>query len=500
MVSKKAPPHSVRKAPAPAAGPHRSTSDQAALEDSLNKLKSLEITNAKSTDPSLKQTIDSIHSKAPRFLFRVWSSYSGGNAALNTAEAITPHSFLLGSPPAKMYQLGREEIYETTTAHFLAEKRPLSHFSSWSQSLRFVLCWASDKFLLGEPNVTISVLDTKRLPPQNKVLATEALHLIHPKIHGYPWEYLIFGPVSGTVHASASWQSIQAHSNGTLLKLSKSYAEIRPPSSEGCVALAKDVGALFGKRLELAVMVYLLCACGFIPPEADFAKLNFAKLKITYEAVPEEWGQDFPLSLDCYLNCLEARAAVGALGRLVTMASEKRAELRRTPAAVAPAPALASSRAPSAAPSRAPSAAPSRAPSAAPSRAPSAAPSRAPSAAPSRAPSAAPSRAPSAAPSRAPSAAPSRAPSVAPSPTPSVATSQASSRRPSSARGSVEMAILESPRVSQEVKRVYHDMLPRELRRLYIDLHGWRPAEMRAQGKHIPIELDRAAPKQHRKR
>lgn len=38
--------------------------------------------------------VDNILKRLPRFLFRVWSSKSGGDARLNTTEAVTPHAFL----------------------------------------------------------------------------------------------------------------------------------------------------------------------------------------------------------------------------------------------------------------------------------------------------------------------------------------------------------------------------------------------------------------------
>lgn len=76
-----------------------------------------------------------------------------------------------------------------------------SVFSSWSQSLGFVLDVALDN--LGKPNAHISIIDTKRLPSKNVILFSPKLGFLSDAVRipsHYRWEYLEFGKITGEAH------------------------------------------------------------------------------------------------------------------------------------------------------------------------------------------------------------------------------------------------------------------------------------------------------------
>ncbi|KAH8768136.1 hypothetical protein F5883DRAFT_521613 [Diaporthe sp. PMI_573] len=94
----------------------------------------------------------------PRYLFRGFNRYSGGNAALNTEFHVMPHAF---------------------------------DDCSWTADWK-----VAETFARRGPGSYIGVLDTALRPSQNAILHTPVLYEVGliEKHNFYPSEYLVYGP------------------------------------------------------------------------------------------------------------------------------------------------------------------------------------------------------------------------------------------------------------------------------------------------------------------
>lgn len=151
-----------------------------------------------------KANIEEAVAQTPRFLFRFWHEYSGGDCRLNTVDAITPKAFLtpnLSHQPEAFFSIPKKELGNLARLHVNADKSIQTVFSSWSQSLGFVLSWARTYDVLSSTH--ISILDTSKLSPANIAVHTNSLkrHL-DPSIRDLHVEYLIFGVVKGSMYES----------------------------------------------------------------------------------------------------------------------------------------------------------------------------------------------------------------------------------------------------------------------------------------------------------
>ncbi|KAG6356026.1 hypothetical protein INS49_015411 [Diaporthe citri] len=91
------------------------------------------------------------NSATPRFLFRGFNEYSGGNKELNTPTAITPHAFLgkfvdikneksvgsgvdtlSGPSPMTLNSMSLGTFQTEINRHLYGNKNIASHFSSWT--------------------------------------------------------------------------------------------------------------------------------------------------------------------------------------------------------------------------------------------------------------------------------------------------------------------------------------------------------------------------------
>lgn len=85
-------------------------------------------------DTTLKEQIDRIASRTPRFLFRVRHSASGGQRGLNTPEAIVPLAFTKSNKPSALHTIDRTDMTTLMNQHMIGAHID-TPFSSWTQSL-----------------------------------------------------------------------------------------------------------------------------------------------------------------------------------------------------------------------------------------------------------------------------------------------------------------------------------------------------------------------------
>lgn len=107
-----------------------------------------------------------------------------------------------------------EEFVDNTTGHLHGHRSPISEFSSWSASPRFVFRYATQK----RTSAHIAVIDTQGLQADGKnvMFHVPALQPIfgipaarrHSSYNQYNWEYLVHGVVEGKHYRAVSFQSL----------------------------------------------------------------------------------------------------------------------------------------------------------------------------------------------------------------------------------------------------------------------------------------------------
>lgn len=246
------------------------------------------------TDPELREQIDQLATRTPRFLFRIWAKRSGDmfgedNPVLNTINAVTPPGHFHGNGPAAIYNMSRCTIADMATRHMLKQRAADTVFSSWTQSLQWVLELAKDltthdrQGLLDSTH--ISIVDTKKLdknnvvlftPPMNKLLrgGRGATNRDNPGTFTYPvpmnnyHEFLAFGVIAGTAYKAVLYRDMvklspsPAHGknkfDSTLTELLHDTPMAGEPTIKAVVESCRDDARLFGPQFELPMTAYLI--------------------------------------------------------------------------------------------------------------------------------------------------------------------------------------------------------------------------------------------------
>ena len=148
--------------------------------------------------------------RVPRFLFRTFTSYSGGDERLNTPNQIAPHAFLPKRPNHKtIYEIpeGRRVI----DSHLMGQRQtpgtPYSEFSSWTDSLLIVLSIAQCRANLMLVSY-VAVVDTFKLPKDVAIYHTPALYEVGLACCRHSYEYLAHGVIKGEALRCVPFQSI----------------------------------------------------------------------------------------------------------------------------------------------------------------------------------------------------------------------------------------------------------------------------------------------------
>lgn len=144
----------------------------------------------------------------PRYLFRAWSSVSGGGCAttVNSTTEIIPPAFVQGSGH-KFYEMKESEIKTMAQCHYNGSHTPLSEFSSWAASLTLALCYAQVKVRRGEKDVHVAMIDTLDLDPENEVLVWHVPQLLDNPMGNH--EYLAHGRIRGRGYKAVRLDELQ---------------------------------------------------------------------------------------------------------------------------------------------------------------------------------------------------------------------------------------------------------------------------------------------------
>lgn len=150
--------------------------------------------------------------ETPRFLFRGFNKYSGGNAGLNTKTSITPHAFwgagadvdpnIIGGKPVRSIPFTALQL---EVDFHLSGVPTRSHFSSWTAEFQTAISFAG----VGS-TASIAVLDTQARDTSGHTEIWHVPALIEAGIAhadlNYTNEYLVYGPVQG--RAYTAWVSL----------------------------------------------------------------------------------------------------------------------------------------------------------------------------------------------------------------------------------------------------------------------------------------------------
>ncbi|KAI4644356.1 hypothetical protein J4E93_006257 [Alternaria ventricosa] len=143
----------------------------------------------------------------PQFLFRTWSSKSGGGPehATNSVKEIIPHGFMERASGSGFYEKAESELYKMVAMHFSNDNSPWfsSEFSSWTGSLHLALYYARSIDEQHDPHV--AVIDTRQL--DEEVLVWHVPHLYY---EGGLHEYMAHGPIRGIGYKAVSYKALMS--------------------------------------------------------------------------------------------------------------------------------------------------------------------------------------------------------------------------------------------------------------------------------------------------
>lgn len=199
----------------------------------------------------LYDRVEEARSTNPRFLFRYWCKHSGGNARLNTTDAITPSFHATHRGRKNFYKIPPDRLSAWAQHHVTYTHGLRTTFSSWSQTLNTVLCMAQHS---PDPASThISVLDTEMLGPMNPILHTGDFDRVLQT--GSVWqfsnEYLIFGVVRGDAYKAVPYSDFTAAVTSIDVNLVDGWPEV---SLTGLtIESLKALAQRYGEKLELII-------------------------------------------------------------------------------------------------------------------------------------------------------------------------------------------------------------------------------------------------------
>jgi hypothetical protein len=129
----------------------------------------------------------------PRFLFRAFTLCSGGGSshAINTPDAIVPHTYMDAGLVPSFYSVPEKRLWNLANKHFRNEPSGDSPCSSWTASLHLVLCYAHCLQVEARDNggAYVAVVDTDKF--RDELQVWHAPHLINVNNH----EFLAHGRV-----------------------------------------------------------------------------------------------------------------------------------------------------------------------------------------------------------------------------------------------------------------------------------------------------------------
>lgn len=267
-----------------AARPEQHISSEALHDDLETQLKVLTLQEASVANSKLHVQVELASRRVPRFLFRVWDKFSGGNEHLNTVNAITPHAFYHREGPSSIHDIPRYELASLASEHLAGSRHTSSPFSSWSQSFSFIVSWATQK-----TDGYISVIDTKRLGAHNKILYTMDMGVISQSIKGFQYECLAFGTISGSAHKAVSFRDIMIATNSDTVGVPGPLQKpLRLMSTKEAIQIRR-VAELFGPAFALPVHAHILSR--YLRMTTWEERREVLDILLCH-SVPSDWAED----------------------------------------------------------------------------------------------------------------------------------------------------------------------------------------------------------------
>lgn len=197
--------------------------------------------------------------RIPKYLFRMWHARSGGNPKLNSKERIIPPAFYgkENSGHRVVCAITRQHFVAMAKAHLSGRHSPLSEFSSWSSSLRFVLGYACSYH-----TAHISVIDTERLKHTNSIFHTPSLSSLLGT-PAFSEEYLAHGVIEGEAHMAVSYQALLSaglfkEQQHDWMPYGKSFGQVIPITHDIIQNLYNVAGA-YGPELQIPMTLAMVC-------------------------------------------------------------------------------------------------------------------------------------------------------------------------------------------------------------------------------------------------
>ena len=170
-------------------------------------------------DTKWRHEIDKEGHRVPRFLYRASLAIEDEPRILNKIDSITPVMFMNSNERRPLSVIPKEELIRIVNAHVNYNQEKPSYFSSWTHSWQR-LAQSLDRLMhghsraLGNEDVLISIVDTKKLPKSNTVLHSSFFHKLDNRILSDPSTFLIYDVVSATAcmarkrsQANARWRA-----------------------------------------------------------------------------------------------------------------------------------------------------------------------------------------------------------------------------------------------------------------------------------------------------
>ncbi|KAK4618333.1 hypothetical protein CLAFUW4_12006 [Fulvia fulva] len=302
--------------------------------------------------PDLR-TIEGAQSHIPRYLFRYWrskGSIPGHTSECNTPDSITPKLLLPNSSTfsSDFFSYTKTQLGAWAMSHMSQDGNrsiisegsddgggsdggdgpdddPMTPYSTWSQSLAYVIAWALDarkRFPADETDAHVCILDTTKV--DNVILHSEDIEIyISDLVTKDRWQYLAFGVISGAGYEAVKVDALMREGLGSFWTrrhpIDDNSAHPTPNISLGIqqtlVKTATAVAQRFTTDHQLAVAANLMAIGDKSDNELEAIAHELHKIFVT----PASWRQN--QSLVWYYLTLhgvtEARQAVEIMRKIM---------------------------------------------------------------------------------------------------------------------------------------------------------------------------------------
>ena len=246
------------------------------------------------TDPKIREQLEGLRLRVPRYLFRGWSEKSGGNEKCNSTTAITPAAFIQGSGHESICDMSTELFKKMVLSHLQGRRDVPTELSSWTASISFAMRWC-----LNPHSSFISIIDTKKLGEKVEIVYAPDLNSFVKGTTDYEGEYLAHGIIDGECHRAVPFRAF------TDLEISLQTMPLLAPEISGhlrntkrFVHTCRRIGEQYGIVAALAIIAFFMAIRG--PPTLYVSQQerNIIEEELGDLHVPEKWYNDDSIMKD----------------------------------------------------------------------------------------------------------------------------------------------------------------------------------------------------------